>query len=483
MAKKTVALFEVINRDKPAPPPIHRPNQGVAKKLERWLEKRKATSREASVDRAARRAAAQLRAEEIATAQSELAAQKRAERDAERAERAAEKARQDEEQTADREARRLEREAQRGARQAELAAQKADAEVRAAEREARAAALREKMLARQAAEAQAAKEAEARRAAEVPAVPPAVEPRLSGPEIVEAEAEEPDYLAAGAAGTSSASTAALSFDDDPQGHAAGSILDSVHPAVAHDEAGPPRNRKLAMPQWLPRRKSVNLDVDQEQGELRIITTYAAAAVVAFAVLTAVAVAFLAGRSTAGPSAAAGETPQRPADGAAVLTGAARPGVADLGNGPAAPYTAPPPVSDAGQSPGLGDGGATAPANPINSAKPTPPTPAVNPDVPPVKVDGRTAGVQYLVVQSYADEAEARSTQAVLSANGIDTTVEPQLKDFTGWYSVVGTRGFDRTRDNPEFDRYEARIVAIGQKYREQKRAREFAPVVYGWRPQ
>ncbi len=495
MAKKTVALFEVINRDKPAPPPVHRPNSGLAKRLERWYEKRRAAGRESSVDRAARRAAAQLRAEEIASAQTELAAQKRAEREAERADRAAQKARRDEEaarldadraaeradrdaeRSAQREAKRLEREA----RQAELAAQKADADAKTVEREARAAELRQALLAKQA-EAQALA-AQTAQTAQVP-------------EVV--QADEPDYVmpdeyrnrrvAAGSVLDSAPASSGEITRDDEFGALNGTsdsladptidpVIDSPHPAVAHEAAVNGSAPRRAAP-WLPGRRAVDWAVDAERGEVRLKTTYAAAAVLAFAVLAAVAVAFIAGRqlapAAASDAAAAGRQGSdggEGGNGVAVLTGAARPGVADLGNGPATPY----------HPPAAGAPTEQVPTDPDPADQPAPK--AVNPDVPPVKVDGRTPGAQYVVIQSYADESDARATQQVLAANGIDCTVEPRLKTWSEWYSVLGSRGFSSIRDNPAYDRYVARIHAIGEEYHRQKRAKSFDPSPYGWREQ
>lgn len=68
---------------------------------------------------------------------------------------------------------------------------------------------------------------------------------------------------------------------------------------------------------------------------------------------------------------------------------------------------------------------------------------------------RQPGLNYLVLQSFPNEREATAAQAALEAKGVSTTVERNLAGWAGkgWYSVVGTTGFDMSRQRREFDRH------------------------------
>jgi len=120
------------------------------------------------------------------------------------------------------------------------------------------------------------------------------------------------------------------------------------------------------------------------------------------------------------------------------------------------------------------GGAARPAGGTSDAR----TPA------PAGVDGvkRTANLNYLVVQSYPNKEMAEEAVEVLRKEGIGATVEKGLRGWAPrWFTVVGTKGFARTRDVPEYQEYVKKVVAISTKrHAQQKSFTAFMPLPYQW---
>lgn len=96
---------------------------------------------------------------------------------------------------------------------------------------------------------------------------------------------------------------------------------------------------------------------------------------------------------------------------------------------------------------------------------------------------RVIGYNYVIVQSYPDEASAQQAVKVLADNGINTTVVkgPPGWAASTWFSVVGTTGFAKIRGVDAFDRYVAKIESISAKFAGKSKFKEFAPRAYKWK--
>ena len=82
--------------------------------------------------------------------------------------------------------------------------------------------------------------------------------------------------------------------------------------------------------------------------------------------------------------------------------------------------------------------------------------------PRVDAQGRQAGLNYLILKSYPKQAEATSARELLARKGVTATVERNLPGWAGkgWYSLVGTTGFDMQRDRGAFDRHVKDLKAL-----------------------
>jgi hypothetical protein len=109
----------------------------------------------------------------------------------------------------------------------------------------------------------------------------------------------------------------------------------------------------------------------------------------------------------------------------------------------------------------------------------PPTVQYNPDPPdilannaaatgtnaagnaPTRSKERQVGLNYVLMQSYADEKLAQQAATILIQNGIDATVEKGIPGFLK-YSVVGQIGFSRISSNPQLEAYLTKIRTISE---------------------
>jgi hypothetical protein len=113
-------------------------------------------------------------------------------------------------------------------------------------------------------------------------------------------------------------------------------------------------------------------------------------------------------------------------------------------------------------------------------------PKANTTQPPVNkvIRGRKRqkDVNYVLVQSYPLQEKRMADEAValLIRNGIDCTVEKDL--WKGWYSVVGTEGYETISKNPALDAYIARIKQVSQDaHAKQKSFKAFTPMPILWK--
>ena len=94
---------------------------------------------------------------------------------------------------------------------------------------------------------------------------------------------------------------------------------------------------------------------------------------------------------------------------------------------------------------------------------------------------RSIGLNYVIVQSYPDEAEASGARDLLVQNGILCTVETGLPYAPKWHSVVGITGFDKIKNSREYDAYIKAIDDVGKKFAGNSKFKKFEPKAYKWK--
>ena len=94
---------------------------------------------------------------------------------------------------------------------------------------------------------------------------------------------------------------------------------------------------------------------------------------------------------------------------------------------------------------------------------------------------RVIGRHYVVVLSSPIAKDAQEAVKFLATAGISATAEQALPGYSrSWYSVITTRGFERARDNPEFDLYITQLRTALKEY-QTKKFNKWEPGVYTWR--
>ncbi|HEV7300433.1 MAG TPA: hypothetical protein VGN72_13785 [Tepidisphaeraceae bacterium] len=166
----------------------------------------------------------------------------------------------------------------------------------------------------------------------------------------------------------------------------------------------------------------------------------------------------------------------------LLSSQARPDVLDLAS--ASPLTPAHGNEDDGSSPAVANVAANASAF---TAPKVDATAALNGRTPATSIvqdKARVIGYNYVVIQSYPNADDAMAAVEKLADNNIEATVIRGLPNWAGtktWFSVVGTKGFDRIRNNPEFDRYIKSIDLVSAKFAGKSKFKQFAPGAYKWR--
>jgi len=94
---------------------------------------------------------------------------------------------------------------------------------------------------------------------------------------------------------------------------------------------------------------------------------------------------------------------------------------------------------------------------------------------------RTVNLNYVIIQSYPDQAGADVAVKALAESGVGATVEQGMRGYpASWYTVVGTDGFARGKGS-EYDAYIERIMQISEKFARNKRSfKAFQPMGYKW---
>ncbi len=206
------------------------------------------------------------------------------------------------------------------------------------------------------------------------------------------------------------------------------------------------------PQARPIPTSPMMQVDRSRQVIRFSLTYTSAGVAAFALLVALSLAYYLGRSAAsGPRLAATSVTTEQ-----LRNGPSNPSVLDVGSGAA-------PVTVANQ------------AVPARNPTPVPPPP------PAAANKGqRIVGMNYVIVQSYPKEEDAREAAEILQQHGIPVSVVKGTAFAPRWYSVVGMKPFDHLSNNPEYAAYVKQIKQISDKFAGNSRFKKFEPRPYKW---
>jgi hypothetical protein len=171
--------------------------------------------------------------------------------------------------------------------------------------------------------------------------------------------------------------------------------------------------------------------------------------------------------------------------AELLAGDARPDVLELGSpGSLTPAHATEAVQSATTTDDLTTG-TTAAAAPGFTGASVDTTALLNAHVPTTSVveeKQRVVGFNYVVIQTYPDKADAVAAIGKLSEAGIGASL---VKGVVGWrkdwFCVVGSKGFDRIRNNDQYDRYLAAIGRVSDRFAGKSKWKQFQPSGYKWR--
>jgi hypothetical protein len=130
-------------------------------------------------------------------------------------------------------------------------------------------------------------------------------------------------------------------------------------------------------------------------------------------------------------------------------------------------------------------GGSTPAGNTSGASPKPATPAApmvtaGPIAAPTNVK-RIVGQNYVIMQSYPEEDQAKEAQALLLAAGIPCTIERGPSGWVpmSWFSVMGTHSFDRISKNPQLDSYVKAIENVNSS--QKSKFKKLEPRAYKWK--
>jgi hypothetical protein len=235
---------------------------------------------------------------------------------------------------------------------------------------------------------------------------------------------------------------------------------------------------------IPPMPRFGINLDPERQTARFQLSYTAAVIIVFAILSAIALAFLAGRETTHrPRPALAEAPTDE-----LRNGPANPEVLDIGDGqaplalasenvPSSPSRAAPSTNTPADAPARRGANDRPLATPSSWTQPAGPTTLV------VSDSRRTVGLTYVIIQSYPPEERQMADDAVklLNGNGVLCTTETGLPYAPRWISVVGITGFDRIRDSREYDQYIARIQQISEGMAGTSKFKRFDAKPFRWK--
>ena len=245
----------------------------------------------------------------------------------------------------------------------------------------------------------------------------------------------------------------------PRSGAGGGRL-PIERAIPVEPIYEPPPRRVSMPEPLAiSYESPSVDEPDPRRDFSLRLNFSTAIIVVMALATVVGVAFIAGRRMVlGPKPLIATQSSE-----ALRMSPATPGVTQL-----LPRT-PVQVSDPADRAIPGGGN-------VPKANPAPPPPKV------IRGRKRQKDVNYVLVQSYPlqEKRMAEEAVALLIRNGIDCTIEKDL--WKGWYSVVGTEGYETISKNPALEAYIARIKLVSKEaHAKQKSFKAFTPMPILWK--
>ncbi|MGB7157448.1 MAG: hypothetical protein WBD40_05245 [Tepidisphaeraceae bacterium] len=225
----------------------------------------------------------------------------------------------------------------------------------------------------------------------------------------------------------------------------------------------------AVPGSDPTARPVDMKVNPDRQEISFRLTYNSAIVGGFALVVLIGLTYLIGRKmSSGPTAAVAAV----ASTSDIRKGKPQPTVLDLQAAARNATTSIAPDRD--ESAHVFDPTPARPAAPANGNAAQTTVVDDNPN--------RSIGLNYVVIQSFRYEQKDLADEAVkqLQEAGIGATVVKDVPGWAGWYSVVGTRGFDRTKSNPQYDAYVASIMDVSPKFAGKSKWKSFAPQPKKW---
>jgi hypothetical protein len=221
-------------------------------------------------------------------------------------------------------------------------------------------------------------------------------------------------------------------------------------------------------------ESPALAVDSNRKQIALQLSYTTAGIGAFALLVIVSFAYLIGRQvTTGPAPAIASRSTEQ-----IRQDEPQPQVLDFTRGGTSSI---PPASNGPmrtQPQTSRQAPAVAPSPAVTSPAPSPGNSSIPEDDGP-----RTIGLNYIIIQSYRDQDMAGRYAQLLAREGVRCTVEQDLPNWSQggpWYSIVGTRGFARIRNNPDYDSYMQSIRAVNERHG-LTGFRRFDPQPYHWK--
>ncbi|MEO6567634.1 MAG: hypothetical protein ABIO94_02625, partial [Opitutaceae bacterium] len=217
---------------------------------------------------------------------------------------------------------------------------------------------------------------------------------------------------------------------------------------------------------------INLGVDPEKQQITFKLTYSGTIIASFAVVVVIGLAYVIGRHGSGVSSANASVSTEQ-----IKSGPVRKDVLNVSGAVGVSSLV---ASNTGADvEGYANHPAKPPARSTNDAgKADPATPA-----PAPASDGkaqRIIGMQYVIMQSYPDQPDADEAVALLKQNGIEASVE-KLPWYSKWPTVVGATGFDRLKNNPQYDRYIESIEKVSAKFAGRSKFKRFTPQAVRWK--
>jgi hypothetical protein len=240
------------------------------------------------------------------------------------------------------------------------------------------------------------------------------------------------------------------------------------PTQLDEFAAPPRTPAPAATATAP---AVDVDVDSSHQRITFRFTYTSALVTCFAIVVVVALAYLVGRQMSrGPAQAMGGPSTDE-----VRQGPARPEVLDVGRGSRSDAGAPAQRPSASEP----DDSTISTSSQPNRSNPAPAR-SETPKLPPAAPGKRVTGLNYLIIQSYPDEASAKAAVTILQQHGVGATIEKGLRGYSNsWFTVVGMEPFART-SSPEYAAYVNKLEQISEKFASRRSFKAFDPQGYKW---